>query len=334
MPVVGIVIAVAADAFAITAPTIFSVIGAVGATLGAVGAVTKDKTLSTIGMALGAVGGIGALATSVGAISDVSLANNSTFGDTVTSYGGAIQANTNADAAAAFNAANPAAAAVDTAAPTAADAVDEATGFGAAQPAAGLGAPAGAGAGAAAGAAGAAAGATGDPLGFVANSLGLNAPGLTPPTDTGTVGLSSLQTAGLGLNTSIVPGTSAVPPPVNGSGVMSDLMKFVQTPGGGNLAGMGLVAGASFLSSATNPLTPAQIAGYQAQAAANNATASLTNKQVSNINSGMPMAVTGAPAVTPVSGAPAPASTVSGAPLITPVSGKPIGLINQQAAAA
>ncbi len=67
---------------------------------------------------------------------------------------------------------------------------------------------------------------------------------------------------------------------------------------GSGLLAMGVVQSAgSFLSGATSKLTPAQVVAYQAQANANNASAALTQQQVSNMNSGMPtakrLAVTG-----------------------------------------
>jgi hypothetical protein len=64
-----------------------------------------------------------------------------------------------------------------------------------------------------------------------------------------------------------------------------------------------LQAGGSLLSGATSTLTPAQVSALQAQAAANNAAASLTKQQVANITAPKAVAssapVTGTPALVP-----------------------------------
>lgn len=97
------------------------------------------------------------------------------------------------------------------------------------------------------------------------------------------------------------------------------------------LATYGLIQTAgSFAQGLFNPVTPAQVNALNAQAAANNAAASLTQTQVANINSGVPVATVGRPAPT----AAQPQQTVQQAPVQSPpVTGQPQGLINRQVAA-
>lgn len=82
MPVLAVIGAVAAIGIAAeTGFAVFATIAAVGATIGAVGAVTNNKALMIAGGVIGAIGGIGALAQSAGILgSDVGLFGGS-FGD-------------------------------------------------------------------------------------------------------------------------------------------------------------------------------------------------------------------------------------------------------------
>lgn len=77
---------------------------------------------------------------------------------------------------------------------------------------------------------------------------------------------------------------------------------FLKSSGGGAL-GMGVLqAGGAFLEGAFDDLKPAQVEAYRAQAAANNAATALAQKQLSNMNSKIPVASRVQPA--PVTGAP------------------------------
>lgn len=88
------------------------------------------------------------------------------------------------------------------------------------------------------------------------------------------------------------------------------------------MVGYGLVQTASsFLSGATNPLTPAQVTALDAQAAANRAAASMSTMQQANIAQPMPTLIK-PPTAAPVTGnVAAPQGTVTGTPA---------GLINSQ----
>lgn len=316
MPVVAIGLAIAADAIAVSVGTTFAIIGAVGATLGAVGAITHDKTLSTIGMALGAVGGIGSLATATGLISNVSSAATTASEAAAGAVPAAVEVTPEITGTAVGGFLNPATEAVNAlAAPTAAQMVQGFTSGLMNTPAAGAAAPGAAGAG---DVPKPAQGSTWDSLMAMFGS-GKPAGAPIEPEDV------TITPDIVGNHVGSV--EAAAPPTPPGS----KFWDFLSTPGGGMLAGMGLQAGSSFLAGATNPLTPAQIAQAQSQAALNTAQAKVTSQQASNMGQRLPVAslapVTGAPQVTPISGAPAQ-TPISGVPALTPVSGLPLGLIN------
>jgi hypothetical protein len=86
-----------------------------------------------------------------------------------------------------------------------------------------------------------------------------------------------------------------------------------------------LQAGGSLLSGLTSTLTPAQVTALNAQGAANNAAAALTQQQTANLN--MPKSVASS---APVTGA--PQTLVPGASSSAPAAGQ--GLINQAKAPA
>lgn len=322
MPVVAIGIALAADAFAIgtgAALLSFTTIAAVGATIGAIGVVTHDKTLTTIGTVLGAVGGIGSLASSAGLISDLGTSAVTSSEAAAGAVPAAVEITPEITGTAVGGFLNPATEAINAlAAPTAASMVQGATGILNTTPVDVNPLPdvTGVGDAALAGGAGSDALASAPTSDFadqwLTNGLDLKQFGLTNSAPDP----STLLQSATGAN---------APPPASG------MLKFLESSGGGQLAGMGLMAGASFLSGATNPLTPAQVAAYQAQAAVNTADAKQKNLQASNMGQKMPVAslapVTGAPQVTPVSGAPAQ-TPISGAPALTAISGMPLGIIN------
>lgn len=110
-------------------------------------------------------------------------------------------------------------------------------------------------------------------------------------------------------------------PATSGGNILSSIQQFAKD---NPLATYGLIqAAGSFAQGAFNPLTPAQLNALNAQAAANNAAASLTNTQVAAIQSGVPSATTNqkVAALAP-SLQPAPVAPVTGTPQM------PSGLIN------
>lgn len=302
MPVVAVVAAIAIDAGAIGAVaagtlTTLSAITAIGATMGAIGAVTHNKTLTMIGGGLGLVGGIGSLAFGSGALGNVS----DLFGS---STGGAANAAAGADsAAAASSVTDPGDAIVQGATDPAASAVT-----------------------------------TTDlpPVGTIngtasttvmgvpqVNAFAPSASGAADATATGAGGAGALD----GLPDSVTqPFYSKMPPGSLGDaaqGAVDKLPGFSLPPSGlmdwahnnQTLAYGVLQAGGSFISGLTNPMTPAQINALNSQAAANNAAATLAQRQVTNIGQTMPT-VTGMP--TPTGGLinnnPVKAPLITGAP--------------------
>jgi hypothetical protein len=120
----------------------------------------------------------------------------------------------------------------------------------------------------------------------------------------GTAGLDPGQNLGQG---QFAPGAEIAGVPSGSTaagsdgGPLSGIMSFVEKHP--TLAFGALQAGGSLLSGATSTLTPAQVSALQAQAAANNAAASLTKQQVANITAPKAVAssapVTGTPALVP-----------------------------------
>jgi hypothetical protein len=149
---------------------------------------------------------------------------------------------------------------------------------------------------------------TGYAYGSATASYGMPGAGPTsvaPPPPTGSPAASEA-----GVNTAGIPNApdfSMLPrPPAGtvpesianpGSSPFSGIAGFLKSQGGGTLAAGALQAGMSFLSGATNQLTPAQIAAYNAQAQANLSAANLSNQQanltamqVSNMQQPLPVA--------------------------------------------
>lgn len=339
MPVIAIGAAVIADVAAttavsavvagaaISAATVFTVVAAVGATVGAIGAVTGDKNLQRFGMIVGAVGGIGALASSIGAIGGdaASLGNDA---DAAAGMGTGSDAYTAASGAASVSplgsVTDPASDAANAAVPSVADGIDptyggvinstDATGT----DVSGL--------------------ANGEPITQAMDGgagplvqPGDAALGPKPPAPGVTGGTSTTATGN--------PAATAAATPDNGVDQASNMLRNLDlqsdvaaeggTGSGGIMGTLGkfgssltdyatahpgaalgvLQAAGSFLQGATNGLTPAQIAAYNAQAAANRAAAALAQQQASNMAGNLPVAsrVTGTPAST----APVPAGLIN-----------------------
>jgi len=70
-------------------------------------------------------------------------------------------------------------------------------------------------------------------------------------------------------------------------------MDFLSSEGGGMVAMGAMQAGGAFLQGATDTLKPAQVAAYEAQAAANQAAANLANRKNENMGGAIPVATRG-----------------------------------------
>lgn len=296
------------------------IVGALGATLGAVGAVTRDKGLQTAGLIIGGIGAVGSIAASAGL-----------FGDSAAIFGSAAETGASAagnDVASdiAFAQSGNAAIAADESVQAYNTGVQLGTG-------------------------------TNDIINSTLNlSPAGNAVEVSPLSDvtkaaTGNAASITQDPASAivkGVTTEPTPAAIAnvTPPKIDISGVdplagfkgptttldsgtaisgapqksmFSGLMDFTKN---NPMATYGLVqAAGSFISGATNPITPAQVASLDAQAAANRANAAVTNQVAANMSGGMPIAklrpvnsapVTGMPAGTgminssPVTGSPTP----------------------------
>ncbi len=332
MPVVAVGFAVAAIAVAVDVGTTLAIVAAVGATIAAVGAVTNNRTLMIAGGVIGAIGGIGALATSAGIIgadafsfgsnAASGLASDSAIAGGITSdagFAGAVGADVVPGGAAAVGDASvsaaggtsdiidqiagtvqpvegstsPVIASADApnVAPTAA--VDNSTipqGVENEQQASSLGLPTGQGdSPPPVGQAPTAPTAPSDPT--VAGST----PGTANPMDAGIPG--SYQAA----QNAVGKVGAVTMPATDGSGIWGTIKDLLGSNGGGRLLSGVVQAGSSFISGATNGLTPAQIAALNAQAQANQAAANLSNRQQANMAEPLPVAsrappITGAPA--------------------------------------
>lgn len=106
------------------------------------------------------------------------------------------------------------------------------------------------------------------------------------PVDYGAGGAS----AGAGVTGRVAVETGAGQAGSSSGGIFGKLMDMVSKPGVGTLLSGVVQAGSSFISGATNGLTPAQIAALNAQAAANQAAANQSNLQQSNMREPLPVA--------------------------------------------
>jgi len=308
MPIALIAVAAIADVgVAVGAITsTFAIIGAVGATVAAVGAVTKDPTLETIGAVIGGVGAIGGLAAASGLLDATSLTSDASAASAATDINATAAASgasdlSNIDAlnpapdlsGAAADAAAPSTDVLDTlnaavnpadavtgavtGAPTAANIVSAdtapATNFGsAAQDAAAessipSGVPA-----------------TDSSSLINGTGAGNAIPGVPSPAGAATP-------AGTGLSPVNVTPQVATPDAPASPGILSQLGSVL---GKGDNAGLLAMGGiqtlGSLISGATNPMTPAQIAALNSQAAANQAAANLQTQQNANIGQPIPTA--------------------------------------------
>ena len=302
----------AAATAAITVVGSLEVVAAVGAVLSVVGAVTHDKVLSEVGMGLGIVGGVGALAASAGLLGADAASGASLFGtDTAASVSTDAAAG---DTGAASLLDSTGTAGADVGATTAAtvsggdttDIVNSLGGITSSTPTdaiandmgvatgnagsivsnpdtvlsgslVGGGAPSDAAAGVTGAAPTAASALPGTPGGVAVAQPG-NAALVAPP-----------STASIAAPTA--PAVAAPAAPGTSTTDLAQILASNQKSSLTSSAIMGaLQVGGAFLTGATNPLTPAQIAQAQAQANANNAAAGLTNLQVSNLSQPIPVA--------------------------------------------
>lgn len=336
MPIIAVAVAIgvsvaaasAVAAVGLTVVTALEVVAAVGATLAAVGAVTRDKTLTLAGTVIGAIGGIGGLAAGAGLLGADAASNAPLFGPAPSAA--------TADAASADTIGSVTGAAEDLptpplppdGAPPAPDAVSPATADQVATtvPEGTPLAPQDA--------------ATVQANVQAAQASGTNEVGLSTQTSGNVQELTGLgntvpstaSTASPSLNpelggaTGFSPGgaSESIPP---SQGFINDLtgntitgdpasnaLGIKVTPADpssfGKLAAFAdahptvafgaLQAGSSLLQGLTSTLTPAQVSALQAQAAANDAAAALTNQQRANL--AQPKAVATS---TPVTGTPA-----------------------------
>lgn len=330
MPILAIGAAIFADvaaAGAIAAGTLgtFEAIGAVGATISAIGAITGNKALSTAGLVLGGIGGVGSLASAAGIISDPSA--SSFFGSDASgasSMGGDLASSLTADDASNTESllqsgipADQGSAAIGASSNDFINNISGAAGgptnavnaaaSSAAPPPASSGAPSTA----PAADTGSITGNTGTESGSnVGNNVSYANPGgdpTQPVTPTNPVSQATISgTTPVGqapVGTINAPNVNALPTPTiaaPATPVISDaapdasgtsgFMSFLKSSGGG-LIGMGAIqALGSFISGATNPLTPAQVALAQAQARQNNASAGLQEMQNTNLAQPIPVA--------------------------------------------
>lgn len=344
MPIVAVVGAVVAGAIA--APAVGALIGgaalsvtgaleitaAVGATMSAVGAVTRDKGLTTAGAVIGGIGAVGSLASAAGLIDG----STTLFGDAAANAGQTATASAVAtsdtaglpagamspegfpdvtDSMSGVAPLPPSDAMAATAAPTATPTDANATpppvmpsGVPSDTPPVSPAAPGGTSAGLINAPAPSMTIANTEPGVAPANQFqtitGVNMP---PPAS-----LSPSNIAGAASGTNLGAGVPEQP------GYLGGIIDFAKS---NQLVSYGAIqAGGALISGMFNPVTPAQVAALDAQAANNRAAAALTSTQTSNIQSGVPVAkpvsapnVTGKPAglinsaiTPPVTGAPTP----------------------------
>lgn len=322
MPIVAVVAAVAVDAGLATgaiALTAFTAVAAIGATTAAVGAVTGNKTLEEIGGALGLVGGIGAIAVGSGAAAAGDILGPTDLSDDGAAVDTAAQAAT--DASPSVLTSDPAAAIAD------------------------ANNPVGAASGSLAASEGNAAAIDGQagttPLsGLSPDQLNqLTTTPFTQPTPTapaaGNPFAADAQNAIADANAQNSVNVNAAMPPGQMGASAGQLttgtdpnapppwLTAWQTAQNKQLLTMaGIQSGLGLISGLTNPLNPAQINALNAQAAANNAAATLSQKQAANVS--QPLPTVGQPTATSAVGTglinnkPVAAANVTGAPNTAP----------------
>jgi hypothetical protein len=317
-----------------TLATTLTAVAAVGATLGAVGAVTHDKTLSTVGMVLGGVGGIGALAANAGLLG-ASATTESLFGsasagaETVTvtpQVWGTDAGLTDAGRAA-----------LEGSVATSENDIISSIGsmkIDAAMPNIDFGG----------GLSSVASGTDVLPAASAAPNQDLGSVGFNKTADAASAAatkpdaLAAAKDLGTGATDPNVINAGMGPAPANPTTGMSvkgldgntytfDGKAWTQSQGffhslvSSPMGQLGMIqAGGSLISGMFDPLKPAQVEAYNAQAAANRAGANLTAAQTANMAANVPVAsrvkaaVTGAPVGTGIiNQAPTPAVPVTGA---------------------
>ena len=299
---------------AISAVTALEVTAAVGATVSAIGAVTRDKGLLTAGTVIGAIGAVGGLAAGAGLLGDAAASDAPLFGastaDSVADTTAAAEPVTAADAA--NGAANTTVADQALGGTTAADQASAGTidyVNGAATPQVGTDLAASdaadvtkqlaVGQEGGTNAAGAVVGET--PVSAPSGGVDAAATPATNPAPAENIPTPPLPPGGLGSvgtdGNTITSGVDAATGKIVSLPDNSTFGKILDYAGNHPVAALGVtqVAG-SFLTGLTSTLTPAQVAQYNAQAAANNATAALTKHQQQNL--AMPKSVASSAPVT------------------------------------
>ena len=347
MPVIAVVGAIALDAGVVgdvvagglAALQTLSAVTAIGATVGAIGAVTGNKALTIAGGALGVVGAIGTLALGSGALGNVSDIFGSSAGESAAdaaSVNSAVAdsaAVSDAGAGAITTTDLPPAGAATTGATTGTDITSTTGGLeqGTFNPAGAINsssiAPAEGNA-----AAIETGGQTGSALGQAISpgaAATESASGLPSWAATGGTADAAATSAKAGADIL----SSGITPTLGDSGVQGAVSSLSQMPSvsPNDLASTGILnwaknnpllsygviqAGGSFISGLTNPMTPAQIAALDSQANANNAAATLAQRQATNISQPLPTATTSAPTQTAglINTKPVGSPSITGAP--------------------
>ncbi len=276
----------------------FAAVGAVGATLGAIGEVAGIKELKTAGMVLGGIGGVGSLASAVGAFGEGATLN-SVFGSggIGEAAGGGDFIGATSSGGGLINGAGEAAGGGDFIGTSLDAGTGQLSSMDVVSAAAKMG--------------GYTQGAPEMP-GAIDNTAGAAKQKLINPSSAPAPVAKQVGPSGGNIVEGPTPEDNAAPTDAGSkvTGTVSvdkttGATKVAEAPGfwgttTGQLVGMGLVQGAgSFLAGAFDEVKPAQAAAYNAQAAANNAQAALSTKELSNMNSRIPVArrlnVTGQP---------------------------------------
>lgn len=267
--------------------TVLGAMTAIGAVTAAVGAVTKSKTLMMIGAGIGLVGGIGTLAFGSDALGTVDELFGAASGSSSGAAGAAGAAGDAISTAAGTNANYLPGAVTSEALPAAAGAADITSATGAV--------------------------ANANPAGIINSSLAPaqgNVAGIVTGGDTASALGSSLST---GTNAASTAGTVLADGTLASGQSWSDALTAIGKSNAGPLSNAMnwakdnqllaygiLQSGGAFISGLTDPMSPAQVAALEAQAAANNAAAGVAQRRARNMAGGMPTAtVTGRPAPVP-----------------------------------
>lgn len=301
MPAVAIIGAIALDAMAagavistgLTVMTAFEVVAAVGATVGAIGVIARDKGLQKAGMIIGAIGAVGGLATAAGLIPNASfssmagadasagaagsIATDADIVDSVTITPGLFGSEAGAGAAAVVPVAPVQVAPLLPGAPAGDLTAATPAGTGlinqAASPATTVAAPV----------------------------------TTTPSSAVSTPAAAASNVTGAPSAESVLNKPWGAPDTISASGTVlsgpdqSSLQGMLQFAKANPMVTYGMMqTGGSLLSGLFDQVSPAQVAALNAQAAANRATAAITQNQANNMNQPLPTASRGAASVTGV----------------------------------